>query len=365
MRNLLINLHKWLGFGLLLVLMFQATTGVLLTYDHAIDEFLNPTELRVNSGLRGEYASVDNILHSVYTNLPDVVAISSLRKPRHTETVFVVYPTFSKGSEYHGRKMEVLLNPYTAEITGIREWGKYFTSFVYSLHSTLLLNDIGKVIIGWLGILLLTSLIIGLYLAWPKTINTWRFYFSRSVAQLKHSNYWRKKHVQIGLILAPFLCVTFLTGVGMSFHKFTSQILNVPEPQILLHIDASRTQPQKIESLLTSIKADLPEYEWQRIKVPSSPYEPVLINLKGGADPRRSVGSSNVWVDITDGKLIDSIKYDELSLRQKISFWLFPLHNGEVFNHVGKLLIILTGFATMWLVVTAFLRFVSRKHFNW
>jgi len=349
-----------LGWGLLLVLLVQASTGIILTYDHAIDEFLNSSELRVKNDQADEFTSVDNIIKSVYSSVPNVVAITSLRKPRHNHTVYVVYPEFSKDSMFYGQKIEVLVNPYTAEITSVREWGKYFTSFIYSLHSTLLLSKLGTLVIGWLGILLFTSVIIGLYISWPKSVKAWHFYFSRSLPHMKHVNFWRKKHVQIGLILYPLLCVAFLSGVALSFNDYTSKILNVPQPKYTIDNNISRQGSLNIENLLQIITVSLPNYEWYRIKIPASVLEPIVINIRGEDDPRQSVGSSTVWMDRSTGEVLDLISYSDLSNRQKLASWFFPVHNGEFLENVGKFLAILTGIGSIWLVITAFFRLKTR-----
>ncbi len=49
-----------------------------------------------------------------------------------------------------------------------REWGRTFVSFVYKLHQSLFLDSAGETLLGLIGIGLLTSIVTGVWLWWPR-----------------------------------------------------------------------------------------------------------------------------------------------------------------------------------------------------
>ena len=92
-------------------------------------------------------------------------------------------------------------------------WGDYFVTFVYDLHYTLLFDKPGKVVVGILGLLMLVSLLSGLWLWWPSR-KRWR----AALAPVLRDGAVRRiydLHALGGAYGVVLLIVLALTGAGL------------------------------------------------------------------------------------------------------------------------------------------------------
>ncbi|MTI63942.1 PepSY-associated TM helix domain-containing protein [Methylophaga sp.] len=342
MRRFWIEFHKISGLIILIPLLLQSISGSIIVFDHAIDEWLNPEILLIEVPPDGEPAPLSQIMATASSALPQTVHISSLRKPRHGSTVFMAYPVMQASSPHHGKRMEVLINPYTAEVTGIREWGSYFTSFIYRLHFTLLLDRNGSLFLGFLALVLLVNLIIGVYLGWPRSRAARDWLLARKHRKTPLIGKLRRWHILCGLTALPVSIVLIISGVSMIFHDQTEALLNRPAPpQLDVKLD-----PDKIIDIndwLPAVSQHWPNAEWMRVSQPTQSQPVAAFILRTAGDPRKTSGSSMLWLHPQSSQILAEQHYADLSFRQKIAFWLFPLHSGEAFAMPGRLLVFLCG----------------------
>ena len=83
---------------------------------------------------------------------------------------------YAQSSEREGRSFSplmVTLDPLTLKQTSDRIWGDYLVTWMYDLHYTLLFDTTGKVTVGIVGLVMLMSLLSGLWLWWPSR-SRWR-----------------------------------------------------------------------------------------------------------------------------------------------------------------------------------------------
>lgn len=345
MRKFWIEFHKISGLLILIPLLLQSISGSIIVFDHAIDEWLNPDILIVAPSQNAELAPVSQVMAAAKTALPDTAHIKSLRKPRHENTVYMAYVVMQKQSPDFGKRIEVLIDPYTAEVTAVREWGKYFTSFVYLLHFTLLLDEYGALFLGFLAILMLVNVIIGVYLGWPKSKAAWDWLLARKHRRTPLIGKLRRWHTLVGLISLPIFSVLILTGISMIFHDQTEVIFDRPHAP-KLHVDYDHGQAIDINAWLPSAKTHWPNSEWMRISQPTTTSPAVSVTVRKPDDPRKTTGSSLLWLHPQTNNVLAEQDYTSLTLRQKAGFWLFPLHSGEVFNMPGRLLVFICGLLT-------------------
>ncbi len=115
----------------------------------------------------------------------------------------------------------VSVNPYTAEILGVREGGMDFLAYVHQLHLRLLITnkaDTGKTIMSWMGVASLILFASGLYLWWPVK----RFAISGGASGRR---FWFDVHNLSGILALPFLLVLGFTGVMIGFEEHTVPML--------------------------------------------------------------------------------------------------------------------------------------------
>ncbi|WP_438970992.1 PepSY-associated TM helix domain-containing protein [Methylophaga sp.] len=360
MRKFWIEFHKISGLMILIPLLLQSISGSIIVFDHAIDEWLNPDILLTQPSDNAEQAPIGEVMASARSALPNTAYIKSLRKPRHDNTVYMAYVVMTEQSPYFDKRMEVLIDPYTAEVTAVREWGKYFASFVYLLHFTLLLDTYGALFLGFLAMLMFVNVIIGVYLGWPKSKAAWDWLLARKHRQTPLIGRLKRWHIMTGLISLPIFVVLILTGISMIFHDQTEVLFDRPHPpELNVHFDTE--QSIDIDQWLPAAKAHWPEAKWLRIAQPTSNSPAVIVTMRQAGDPRKTTGSSQLWLHPQTNEVIAEQDYNALTIRQKTALWLFPLHSGEAFNLPGRLLIFLCGLLTSILTLAGGWLWYKRK----
>lgn len=352
-------IHKWAGLLLLLPLFVMSVSGVVIVFDHAIDEILNPALLQVKKDPE-QFAPLDEIIVTAQTALPEISHIVSLRKPRHDETVYIAYVGFEPSSEYFEKDIEILINPYTAEVTGIREWGSYFVSWFYKLHSSWLFHDIGHTMVGVFGLILLFNLLVGFYIGLPKNKKSWKWLFSRRSKLAPRRVVIRKLHVVVGLLSMPIVLISIITGLSMTFPTVTEDLLDVSKPPKINLTTNPSDSATSASQWLDSIKAAFPEADWYRLSMVGM-NSPVIFNIREPGDPRRSVGSTTVWINPVTAEIVRAQRYQAMPGPEKFSKWLFPIHNGEIIGLSGKLLVMLTGLMALMISVSAFFYWINGR----
>lgn len=145
MRRTLVLLHRWFGLTTALFLFIAGATGAVISWDHELDEWLNPHLFEVK--------------HTGGATLPPMALVEAVEKsdprvrvsgfplqfePGHAAVIWVdtkVDP--GTGRRYQTGYNHVFVDPASGKIIGKREWGKvsldreHLMSFLYKLHFSL------------------------------------------------------------------------------------------------------------------------------------------------------------------------------------------------------------------------------------
>lgn len=168
MRPLLLILHRWLGLVTALFLFVTGITGAVISWDHELDDWLNP-HLTEAKGTGPALPALE-LARQVEARYPEV-RVTSLPlavEPGESAALFVqpkVNP--ATGRLFEPGFNQVFLDPASGEELGKRQWGavwpitgENFVSFLYKLHFSLHLPEmfgtdrwgvwlLGIVAIGW------------------------------------------------------------------------------------------------------------------------------------------------------------------------------------------------------------------------
>ncbi|MGB1464987.1 MAG: PepSY-associated TM helix domain-containing protein [Alcanivorax nanhaiticus] len=148
MRALLVVLHRWFGLFIAGFLIIAGLTGALISWDHELDEWLNPHLFEAQS--QGEPLPMLELVRRVEEADPRVRAsfFPLAAEPGHNAEIWVdaqVNP--DTGRRYELDYDHVFVDPVSGEIVGQRLWGKislhpeHLMSFLYKLHFTLHLPE--------------------------------------------------------------------------------------------------------------------------------------------------------------------------------------------------------------------------------
>ena len=181
MRQAMTLLHRWVGLAIALFLFVSGVTGAVISWDHELDEWLNPhlTEARAE----GPALPALDLAALVERRDPRVMAsyVPLAPEPGHSLEVFVqprVDP--ATGRLFEPGYNQVFLDPATGEELGRREWGQAWpvtsetlVSFLYKLHYSLHIPEMwgidrwGIWFLGGVAVLWTLDCFVGFYLTLP------------------------------------------------------------------------------------------------------------------------------------------------------------------------------------------------------
>ena len=351
-RRMWCQLHLYLGLFVGLLFAFSGLTGSALVFYQDIDEYMNPALLTVEPG--GEYAPLTEIAAAAKRAVPVEAKPARLYFPRHREAAMKI--RFSTPKEGQDILLDVMVNPFTAEVLGQRQWGGYLMSFIYKLHYTLLAGDVGETIVGITGLLLICSTVSGVVLWWPKLTKFFQaFTFRRST---NGTRFIYDLHKTIGAYAAVVLMVIAFSGVYMIFPKYVTALIGMALPfEETGPVGASmRSANDKVRINTGEVAAiangRFPQADLQRIYFPTSADDVYRVIMRQTGDVRRTSGSTQLWVDSYDGTVLAVQEPKAMSGGQVFVTWMFPLHNGEAFGLPGRMIVFLVGSTPFILYVT-------------
>jgi len=189
MRELLVRLHRWFGLAAAVFLFIASATGAVISWDHELDEWLNPHLYQARS--TGRPMPALELAARVEAADPRVrVTFMPLAvEPGHTFTASVsprVDP--STGKLFEPGYNQIALDPATGAVQGQREWGKVSLTrenllpFLYKLHYTMHIPEgwgieLGMWFMGLIGIAWVIDTLIALWISFPSW-SAWRRSFA-------------------------------------------------------------------------------------------------------------------------------------------------------------------------------------------
>lgn len=348
--------HRWLGLtaGLLFVLL--GLSGSALVFDHAIDEWLNPELLlTANSGPR---ASLDAVIDSAETEYGGKAL--SVTKPRVANGVWTVW--FSGGTRAEPKFTAVHVDPHTAQVTGKRIWGEDLMSWIYRLHFRLLAGPAGGVLVGIIGVVMLISIISGIYLWWPLFRSSWRAAFA--VRRGQRLNY--DLHKLGGVVSAIFLAVITFTGVCMEFpQQFRAAVAlaskETPPPDDLKSKRGSTRHPLTPDQAIALAAPYFPNAEFDHLHPPTGEEGVYEVAFRQPGEVQQSYGRTQLFLDQYTGEVVARRTPDKFTAADIFFAWQFPLHNGEAFGLAGRWIVFFLGLTPGILYVTGLLIWLRRR----
>jgi uncharacterized iron-regulated membrane protein len=210
MRKLLFYLHLYLALVAGIFIVILGVTGSIMAFEPELDHLLHSNLWHVKPG-------------GQTLRLADIGASVSRQFPGEAIGGYTLSSAPDLAYQVNLRRGTVFVNPYTAEIIGVRPPGPDFLARVHQLHLRLAVNgplpaDAGKPIIGAAGIIILILSLSGLYLWWPLKRFTIK---SDAVGR----PLWFDAHNAIGILSLLFLLALSLTGVMIAFDDTTIPLM--------------------------------------------------------------------------------------------------------------------------------------------
>lgn len=362
MRALARRLHRWVGLVAALVLAVSGITGALLVVAHPLDEQINAHLHRsgIAHGQQWPAAAIDRAQRRLTAEFAQ--ATLTLRLPRSAEQSLKVYV---RGGGWDG---EVFFDHRGREL-GRRAEAEGFFGWLFELHSNLLAEDAGKLVLFVASVAYLVLLVAGLIAWWPKR---WQ-----GALRIELRRGWQRwtfdAHRAGGAVLGVLVLVSVASGAYMAYRPISTWV-NVlaatpsaapPVPQTLdsaRHSGTDDSAPERlpVSALLAAADRALPQGRLSMVVWPAGADKAVRVR-KQLPDEVHPNGLSSVWLHPISGEplLVVPWRSGDAGL---IGFeYLYPLHIGELGGSVHQVLIALVGLTLFFYAVTGPLLWLARR----
>lgn len=359
-RSLWNQLHRWLGIGLGVWFVLVGATGALLVYREPVDAWLNPTLLRAPQAVDATHPGLDvAAIVEIAQQMPELGRVERARAPEDAHDVYRLQVRPLAGRVESGR-LEALFDPVSGALLGTRSLETMslrapdLLRTLYEFHRNVLLGNWGSNIVGVAGLLLLTSVVSGVVIAWPRRPKAWR----RLVWINMRASATRMAfdlHRSGGILLALLLLLSTLTGATLVYLNYVRDIVGVfsrvESFPVLPWRATVDDEPVALDAMLGRVRQAFAAHTMTEIHIPPRGNTGYLVYLRGRDDVHRQ-GDTIVWVHPMTGEILVERSGRTRSGGESFMHWLFPLHTGSAFGRGGLLAMCLTGAMPLLLVAS-------------
>jgi uncharacterized iron-regulated membrane protein len=389
MRRVFVVLHRWFGLFTAVFLFVAGFTGAIISWDHELDEWLNPALFQARSGSAHPVGPSEALalVEGVERSDPRVrVKYSPLNiAPTRTLQLSVeprIDPATKRPFDLGFNQLAV--DPENGHIQGRRMWGEVSLArenllpFLYKLHYTMHIPDafgveLGMLFMGIVAIVWVLDCFIALWLSFPSR-KTW----SKSFAFRLRGGGARLTfdlHRSGGVWAWVLLLTLAVTAVSMNLNA------QVVRPLVSLFSTLSKSPfesrtpnppDQPIEPVITPARAiELSRVEAHKrgIAAPAGGifyasnvgvygvgfFAPGLDHGDGG------LGNPWLHVDARDGHSLGAEIPGQGSAGDVFMQAQFPLHSGRLLGLPGRLLVSFLGLVVAMLSVTGVLIWARKQ----
>jgi uncharacterized iron-regulated membrane protein len=240
LRATWLQVHKWIGLALGLLIIPICLTGSALVWHDWLDARLEPQRHAVLGQISAPLTTFED---SARAALRDGQLLSELRLSEDGRPVVAVA---TKAVEGQARPVRTTtwLDPRDASVIDQASGNRGLVQVMHVLHGSLMIPGWGRPIVGWVGAFMLVSCLTGIWLWWPLSGN------------LSSGFRWRRRnttnanlHYMTGFwVLIPLAMLSF-TGAWISFPKVFGQFESRPAPAGPSREQAMRARPLAETSL--------------------------------------------------------------------------------------------------------------------
>ncbi len=385
MRPILVLLHRWCGLFIALFLFTAGLTGAVISWDHELDEWLNPHLFDAQSA--GPAQDPLQLVDALEARDPrlQVSFMPLALEPGHALGIFVdprIDPATGKAYKLGFNQLGV--DPVTGDIQGQREWGAISLSrenllpFLYKLHYSLHIPEgfgieLGVLFFGIVAIVWCLDCLVALWLSFPN-LRSWRKSFAfrwRQGGYKLNFDLHRSGGVWVWLLLL----ILAVTSVSMNLERQVVRPLVELFSPLTPSPFASRTPVTLDEQIVPQLdrrqaiavaSAEARRLGWQAPPgglFHSAEFGVYGVGFYAPGDDHGSAGLGNPWiyVDSRSGELAGAHVPGTGSAGDIFLQAQFPLHSGRIIGLPGRILVSLLGLVVAGLSLTGLVIWAKKR----
>jgi uncharacterized iron-regulated membrane protein len=369
-RQLLQEIHLWLGLILFLPLILLGLTGSVLVYHDDFPAWFGSEGPRYDLAPGTPAPIAAMIVAASGAVGPDVkpAAVSLPAAPGEPATIR--FARANPGGQGQGQAQgpaammgggQVKIDPVSLAVLdvqkGMRPGGAGgFIGIMHQLHGSLMIPGIGRDIVGWLGVVMLFLGVSGLIVWWPRP-GQWRQQLTiKRGATTQRFN--RDLHNTFGFWgLSVFVIVSF-TGLYIVYPQPINALVGLVAPVRDLRPNAVSVMPQQgvapidvTAAIALAQSAVAPDLTLQGVFLPQRPDQPYRLSY-ARADQESALFNTAVFVDPWAARVIELRDPRSLSAGDTFAFYQRPLHYGFGWGPFWQFLVFLSGLLPLLFSVT-------------
>jgi uncharacterized iron-regulated membrane protein len=339
MRKAFLYIHLWTGLVAAVFLLLLGASGAIIAFEDELDRSLNSKLSYVQP--QSQPLTLDAITQKLLSRYPGT-KVDGFELPQRPDLSMFVGLT-----DASGKRLGLLVNPYTGAVLGNAEQGNHFVGKVHQFHTHLLAGEAGKQIMGWSGMLLLVLSISGIVLWWRAKI------FRVRIGSATRFNF--ELHNTLGVLSSVFLFIFAWTAICIHWERPIGRLAQAKS-------SASATKPAAPEApkmgaaplspdrLLEIAHQTLPDAKIMFLQMPTRPKQPASLALKFPED-HTPLGRTRMSIDAYSGKVLRVQSSREMSSPMKYAqMWNREIHTGDILGMPTR---ILAAFFSLMLPVLA------------
>ncbi len=263
--------------------------------------------------------------------------------------------------DYYEDGSEALLHPETADVIADWTYLDALPAFLFELHVHLLLGDAGHTLVGWLGVLAMTNILLGIAL-WvrKRQIFRARFFLPRATNRAR----LMRAHAAQGSVLATALLVLVFSGVAVVFAGPVQAAFNAalgaseelrPAPVRTDGHDEKIDWPAVIETS----RIALPAADLRFIYLPADSSSGIVLRLRNAGELHPN-GRSYVVTTPTGHAALQTIDATQTDLGPSAFDSLYPLHAGKTGWPGYRLVVFVVALSFAYIAASGAYLFVTR-----
>ena len=325
-------LHRWAGGLIGLFLAVLGLSGALLVHK---DAFLRAT-----------------LPHAADVQVQDTAAVAAavtriFAEPDRPRSIVLAAERLGLHRLNYGESQVSAYADQSGEI--VTRWSSKWERpevWLFDLHHHLLTGDAGELAAGIMALVGLGFVVTGVILWWPArrlfALRAWPANMSRNAVV--------RQHRDLGVVTAPLLFVSMLTGVMMTLPA-VEDVLLAPfsKPSVM----AAAQKPPTVKggplspdldygALIATARAKYPDAELRIISLPAKPGGLISLRVRQQAEWLPN-GRTMFWFDPSDGRLVESRDALTLPLGVRIANAEYPIHAAKVGGLPYRLVMTVSG----------------------
>jgi uncharacterized iron-regulated membrane protein len=380
-------LHRYVGLAMTLFLIVVGLTGCLLAFYAELDEAINPQW----SVIANAQPALDpaSLLESAERSDPHSIADSVWI----SDSVTTVSVSPRHGLDTDLGYDQLILNPYTGDLMGRRQWGDLsqgvtnLMPFIYKLHYALALGEPGVWVLGILALVWTLDCFVGFYLTLPPAIRTreaakplprksfwqrwkpaWLIKCSASKTRINFDLH-RAGGLWLWLVLLAFAWSSVYMNLGDVYSKVMQSVSEYHQPWIEF-ADLAPPPPavswRQAQQLAQAELSRLALQQGIRIEAPSGLWINrakgfYVYSVHSGADIQDHGGQTRVVIDAYSGAIKQVLLPTGQYSGNTITSWLMALHMANVWGMPYRIFVCVLGLAIVMLSVTGVLIWLKKR----